>query len=119
MTAVSSFAKQGLPAYAFNNSYVVDNLSVFFTIIFCFSSALTLLLSDNYNRQQGIRTGEYYVLILFCTVGMIVLSSSNNLIMVFLGIEIVSICLYVLAGIRRGNRESNEAALKYFFRVTN
>ncbi|MEC7641240.1 MAG: NADH-quinone oxidoreductase subunit N [Nitrospinota bacterium] len=114
MTVISAFAKQGLPAYAFSNSYVVDNLSVFFTIIFCFSSSLTLLLSDNYNRRQNIRFGEYYALILFCTVGMIVLVSANNLIMVFLGIEIVSICLYVLAGIRRDHRASNEAALKYF-----
>jgi len=114
VTVVSTFAKQGLPAYSFSCGYVVDNLSVFFTVIFCFSSALTLLLSDNYNRREGIKTGEYYSLVLFCTVGMILLASANNLIMVFLGIEIVSICLYVLAGIRRDNLASNEAALKYF-----
>ena len=114
VTVVSTFAKQGLPAYSFSGGYVVDNLSVFFTVIFCFSSALTLLLSDNYNRREGIKTGEYYSLVLFCTVGMILLASANNLIMVFLGIEIVSICLYVLAGIRRDNLASNEAALKYF-----
>ncbi|MFQ5672581.1 MAG: NADH-quinone oxidoreductase subunit N [Nitrospinales bacterium] len=114
VTAVGAFAKQGLPAYSFSKGYVVDDLSVFFTIIFCFSSALTLLLSDNYNRREKIKAGEYYSLVLFCTVGMILLASANNLIMVFLGIEIVSICLYVLAGIRRDNLASNEAALKYF-----
>jgi len=67
-----------------------------------------------YNEREGIRAGEYYALILFCTVGMILLASSTDMIMIFLGIEIVSICLYVLAGIRRDDIRSNEAALKYF-----
>jgi NADH-quinone oxidoreductase subunit N len=92
----------------------VDNLSVFFTCIFCLSSALAILLSIEYNRRERINMGEYYGLILFCTVGMIILASSADLIMIFLGIEIVSICLYVLAGIRRTDPKSNEASLKYF-----
>lgn len=114
MTAVSSFAKGDLPSYSFQESYVVDNFSVFFIFIFTISSGLAVMLSVNYNRQENIRVGEYYSLILFCTVGMILLASSTDLIMIFLGIEIVSICLYILAGIRRDNVRSNEAALKYF-----
>lgn len=114
MTAVSSFAKGSLPSYSFQESYVVDNFSVFFIFIFTISSALAIMLSENYNRRENIRIGEYYSLILFCTVGMIILASSTDLIMIFLGIEIVSICLYILAGIWRGNTKSNEAALKYF-----
>ena len=114
MAAISAFAKGDLPAHSFGGSYVVDHLSICFTMIFCMSSALAILLSVEYNKRVNIRIGEYYSLILFCTVGMILLASSTDLIMIFLGIEIVSICLYVLAGIRRDDPKSNEAALKYF-----
>jgi NADH-quinone oxidoreductase subunit N len=114
MTAISAFAKNPIPAYSFNDSYIVDHLSLFFICIFTISSALAILLSVEYNEREGIRAGEYYALILFCTIGMILLASSTDMIMIFLGIEIVSICLYVLAGIRRGDLKSNEAALKYF-----
>jgi NADH-quinone oxidoreductase subunit N len=114
LTGLSAFAKSSLPVYSFNNSYVVDHLSVFFIIIFTVSSALAILLSVDYNRREGIKVGEYYSLILFCTVGMIVLASASDMIMIFLGIEIVSLPLYVLAGIRRGDMKSNEASLKYF-----
>ncbi|NIQ03001.1 MAG: NADH-quinone oxidoreductase subunit N, partial [Nitrospinaceae bacterium] len=114
LTGISAFAKYNLPAYSFNDAYVVDQLSVFFIIIFAVSSALAILISVDFNEREGIRVGEYYGLILFCTVGMIILASSTDLIMIFLGIEIVSICLYVLAGIRRNDQKSNEAALKYF-----
>ena len=114
MTTISAFAKNPIPAYSFNDSYIVDHLSLFFICIFTISSALAILLSVEYNEREGIRPGEYYALILFCTVGMILLASSTDMIMIFLGIEIVSICLYVLAGIRRDNLRSNEAALKYF-----
>ena len=114
MTAISAFAKFDLPAYSFEGAYVVDHLSVFFIFIFTISSALAILLSIDFNHREGIKVGEYYSLILFCTVGMILLASSTDMIMIFLGIEIVSICLYILAGIRRDNTQSNEAALKYF-----
>ena len=115
MAAISALAKgPDLPAYSFNEGYVVDRLSIFFTMIFCLSSALAVLISVEYNKRERIRMGEYYSLILFCTVGMILLASAADLIMIFLGIEIVSICLYVLAGIRRYDPKSNEASLKYF-----
>jgi len=114
MTAISAFAKHPIPAYSFNDSYIVDHMSLFFICIFTISSALAILLSVEYNEREDIRAGEYYALILFCTVGMILLASSTDMIMIFLGIEIISICLYVLAGIRRNDHRSNEAALKYF-----
>jgi NADH-quinone oxidoreductase subunit N len=114
MTAISAFAKHPIPTFAFTDSYTVDHLSLFFICIFTLSSALTILLSYEYNEREGIKVGEYYSLILLCTVGMILLASSTDMIMIFLGVEIVSICLYVLAGIRRDNTASNEAALKYF-----
>jgi len=114
MTAISAFAKVGLPALSFNDSYIVDNFSIFFILIFTFSSALAILISIDFNKRENIKAGEFYSLILFSTVGMIVLASSTDLIMIFLGIEILSICLYVLTGIHRDHLKSNEAALKYF-----
>ncbi len=114
MTAISAFAKVGLPAHSFNDSYIVDNFSICFILIFTFTSALTILISIDFNKRENIHAGEFYSLILFCTVGMILLASSTDLIMIFLGIEIVSICLYVLTGIHRDHIKSNEAALKYF-----
>ena len=114
MTAISAFAKHPIPSFAFTDSYIVDHLSLFFICIFTLSSALAILLSSEYNEREGVKAGEYYSLILLCTVGMILLASSTDMIMIFLGVEIVSICLYVLAGIRRDNTASNEAALKYF-----
>ncbi len=114
LAAVSSLAKGTGPIYSFSNSYVVDTFSIFLTFVFAISSALAIMLSVSYNKEQGIKIGEYYSIILFCTVGMIVLASSADLIMIFLGIEIVSISLYILAGIRRTEKRSNEAALKYF-----
>jgi len=114
MGAISSLAKYNLPVHSFNGAYIVDHLSVFFTFIFCISSALAILVSVDFNKREGIKVGEYYSLILFCTVGMVLLASATDMIMIFLGIEIVSISLYVLAGIRRNDPKSNEAALKYF-----
>ncbi len=114
VSALCSFGHADLPVSSFNGAYVVDNFSIFFTFIFAISSSLAILLSINYNEQEGIKIGEYYALILFCTVGMILLCSSTDMIMIFLGIEIVSISLYILAGIRRTDQRSNEAALKYF-----
>ena len=114
MAAISSLAKFNLPVHSFNGAYVVDHLSVFFTFIFCISSAMAILLSVDFNKREEIKVGEYYSLILFCTVGMIVLASSTDMIMIFLGIEIISISLYILAGVRRKDIKSNEAALKYF-----
>lgn len=114
MTAISAFAKNPVPAFAFTDSYIVDHLSIFFICIFTLSSGMAILLSADYNEREGIKAGEYYALILLCTVGMIVLASSTDMIMIFLGIEIISICLYVLAGFKRDDPVSNEAALKYF-----
>lgn len=114
MAAISSFASYKIPVYSFNGAYVVDHLSIFFTFIFCISSAMAILISVDFNKREGIKIGEYYSLILFCTVGMVLLASSTDMIMIFLGIEIISISLYILAGIRRDDIKSNEAALKYF-----
>ncbi len=98
----------------FGGMFVHDGFTVFFTLLFCAIGALSVLISWDYVRRLGLRSAEYYALLLCATLGMIVMAASNDLITVFLGLELMSIALYVMVGCRRGQLESNEAALKYF-----
>jgi NADH-quinone oxidoreductase subunit N len=86
----------------------------FFGALFCFVSFFTIILSRNYFERQKYHRGEFYILLLFATIGMMLIASANDLIIVFLGIELMSVCLYVLAGFMRTKERANEAALKYF-----
>lgn len=92
---------------------ILDDFSRFFHLVFLLIAALTILVSVNYVAQGGIPPGEYYALVLFATLGMMVMASAADLIMVFLGLETLSIPLYLLAGFLRGQPSSNESALKY------
>ena len=112
--ASMAMAKFGDGAYAFHDTIVSDNFSLFFSVIFCLGTALTILISVNYAEREAINYSEYYVLLIFATVGMIVMASASDLITVFLGLELMSIALYVLAGINRASSKSAESSLKYF-----
>ena len=98
----------------FSGMFVHDAFTVFFTLLFCTIGALSVLLSWNYAKRTRINQGEYYVLLLCATLGMILMAATNDLITVFLGLELMSLALYILVGFRRARLESNEAALKYF-----
>jgi len=98
----------------FSGAIVVDRYGLFFTLLFCLASGLTLLMSMSYLELTDIRTGDYYALVLFATVGMVLMATATDLIVIFLGLEVMSIAAYTLAGIWRGQVRSNEAALKYF-----
>jgi NADH-quinone oxidoreductase subunit N len=100
--------------YAFNGMWVVDNYGRFFKLIFLLGSALTILISIKYVENEGIQHGEYFALILFATLGMMVMASGTELMTLFMGIELMSISLYALAGYTRTRMISNESALKYF-----
>ena len=102
------------PAYGFSGMVVVDNFSTFFTVLFLVAGGLTLLLSDSYVQKLGLAPGEYYALTLFATSGMVLMARSTDLIMLFLGLEVLSVSLYVLAGYLRTSDRSAEGALKYF-----
>ena len=101
-------------ADAFNGMIVLDELRLGFTLIFLFVSALTLLLSIVWVENEQLPAGEFHSLLLFATVGMMLMASGNDLVIIFLGLEILSIATYVLAGFRRTDVRSNEASLKYF-----
>jgi len=96
----------------FGGMFVHDGFTLFFTLLFCAIGALAVLLSWDFVKRTRMNHAEYYALLLFATLGMVVMAASNDLITIFLGLELMSIALYVLVGFRRGQLESNEAALK-------
>jgi NADH-quinone oxidoreductase subunit N len=91
-----------------------DNFAVAFSSICIITTILVFLLSKNYFEKISENVAEYYTLILFALSGIIVMVSYHNLSMLFVGLEIMSVSLYILAGIKRKDFASNEAALKYF-----
>jgi NADH-quinone oxidoreductase subunit N len=92
----------------------LDNFAVFFDVLVSLAAALSVAMSVDYLATTDVRAGEYYALVVFATAGMITMASANDLIVIFLGLEVMSIAVYVLAGIWRQQIRSNEAALKYF-----
>jgi NADH-quinone oxidoreductase subunit N len=92
----------------------VDGFSVFFIVVISLGIALAALLADDYLRREGLDGPELYVLMLLSGAGGIVMAMANDLIVIFLGLETLSIALYVLAGFNRRREESRESAMKYF-----
>jgi NADH-quinone oxidoreductase subunit N len=92
----------------------VDSFSIFFHILIPAIAAVCILASLEYLETQNIRSGEYYGLILFGTVGMVLMSSAVELVLIFIALEISSISTYILAGFRRRTAASVESSLKYF-----
>ena len=102
------------PQSGFNGTVLQDNFALFFKGIFLVSAALSILISDQYMQREKIDRGELYPLMLLATVGMMLMASGTDLMVIFLGLEVLSVALYVLAGFNRENLKSNEAGLKYF-----
>jgi len=98
----------------YSNLWIVDDYTIFFCFLFVLIGGITTLSSLDFLRRESMNHAEFYALLLFATVGMIMMAGSNELIMVFIGLEILSIATYVLAGFRRTDLKSNESALKYF-----
>jgi NADH-quinone oxidoreductase subunit N len=85
-----------------------------FHFIFTFGAAIVCLLSIDYIKKEGAYYGEYYILIQSSVLGMMLMAAAKDLLVIFMGLEIMSVCFYALAGINRKRVKSNEAALKYF-----
>ena len=110
--SIAEWGKAALPIY--NGMMQYDNFAVAFSCITIISTILIMLLSRNYFERISSNVAEYYTIILFSLAGIIVMVSYHNLVMLFIGIEIMSVSLYILAGIKKNYIASNEAALKYF-----
>ena len=102
------------PGPAFQNMLIIDGFATFFRVLVIGVGVLAILSSTGYLRRENSRGGEFYALILFSIVGQSIMASANELIMIFIGIEISSIASYILAGYLRDDARNNESALKYF-----
>jgi len=98
----------------FDGNLYLSNLSLFFCFILIVATFLVILISMKYLTLQNTNYGEYYALLLFALSGMIIMVSSSDLIVIFLGLEVLSLSSYALTGLCRENEKSNEAAVKYF-----
>ena len=112
--ALVSMSTIGSSGTAFNGMLVVGGYAGLFASLFILSALVTILLSREYLRRQHSHVGEYYLLVLFATLGMMFMAAAGDLIIIFLGLELMSISLYVLAGFNRKRLISNESSLKYF-----
>ena len=98
----------------FNESYIIDRLSIFMKVLTLLFCLFVLLSSKDYVKNTSIDKIEYPIIILASTLGMILMISSFDLIVFYLGLELQSLCLYILASFRREDERSTEAGLKYF-----
>ena len=101
-------------AVAFNGLFVDDPMSDLCKIAVCLLSAVVFIYSREYNQQRGLFQNEYYVLGLFAVCGMMVMSSANHLLTLYLGLELMSLCLYAMIAFYRDDRLAVESAMKYF-----
>ena len=99
---------------AFAGAISIDSFSAFFDLVILIAAMFTVMMSLDYAAENRIPGAEYYSLLLFSVLGMMLMAAAGDLIVIFLGLETMSITVYVLAGIMRRNPKSNEAAIKYF-----
>jgi NADH-quinone oxidoreductase subunit N len=98
----------------FNGMMVSDPYSNIFNILFLASACFTLLASFRYLDRENLQHPEYYILVLFAALGMMLMTSAMDLVVIFIALELMSLAVYCLVGFRRADRRSNEAAMKYF-----
>ncbi len=115
ITGMITMAGWNNPQEGFAGSVLLDNFATFFSMICILAAGLTILMSDNYLKRENFPVGEYYPLILFTTAGAMWMVSGTDLMTIFLGLEVLSVSLYILAGFFRDKLSSNESGLKYFF----
>src|SRR5256712_3951872 len=95
------------------NAMVVDHFAIYFWYLFLASAAISILMSMHYLEVEREHHGEFYSLILFSIVGMMCMAAGFDVVLIFIGLELMAISTYVLVGFLRTDRRSNEAALKY------
>lgn len=111
---VAAIAANGEPGVSYSGMFIVDGFATFFRVLVIAVGILSLLSATQYLKREHAESSEYYALLLFSVTGQCVMAAANELIMVFIGLEISSIATYILAGYLRDDKRNNEAALKYF-----
>src|SRR3954451_2499510 len=91
-----------------------DNFALFINLVLCIIGVLTMLMSNGVVEREGIPAGDYYALTLFAICGMMMMAAATDLLVIFVALEIFSLAVYVLTGIRRQSAAGAEAAFKYF-----
>ena len=114
VSLVLSFFNLGNGVAVYGGMLLQGGFAGYCNIVFLTSALLSIMLSRGYLERMEWHRGEFYILIMFATTGMMLMAGALNLIIVFLGIELMSVALYVLAGFMRKKPRSNESALKYF-----
>ncbi|TMD72995.1 MAG: NADH-quinone oxidoreductase subunit N [Chloroflexi bacterium] len=99
--------------YAYHKFATGDNFALFFEILFASLGILTVAVSHSYLKRRGFLESEFHILVMAAVIGMMVLASATSLVTVFLGLELLSIALYIMCGFARTNFKSQEAAAKY------
>ncbi|MEX1018545.1 MAG: proton-conducting transporter membrane subunit, partial [Litorilinea sp.] len=102
------------PVATFQNMAILDQFALAVNLIILIAAGLGILLSIEYIPRITTQTGEYYTLLLLATAGMMMMGSVNDLITLFIAVEIFSLALYILCGMHRSNPRSTEASMKYF-----
>ncbi len=114
LTIGFTLSQTGQESFGFNGMVVLDGFSTFVNILLLVSGLMGISLAYSYLKRMGIERGEYYSLILFSIVGMMLMAQASDLIVVFLALELLSIPLYVLAAFAHPQHDSGEAGIKYF-----
>ena len=114
VTLITTATLIGQRISTLHHTFALDGYAIFFDLLILGVGVLVVLMSMNYLDETDIGAGEYYALVLFALAGMMVMTSATDLIVIFLGLEIMSISVYVLAGAWRTQLRSNEASMKYF-----
>ena len=114
VVGIAVLPMRGQEHVAFNGQFVSDDFTVFMKILVLLGTFLSLIMSQSYLKREDMKRFEYPVLMLFATVGMMMMVSANDLIALYLGLELQSLSLYVLAAFKRDTTRSSEAGLKYF-----
>ena len=111
---ITLWSDPSAPKSAFGGMIVTDGLRLSFTMVLLIVTALTILISSVWVERENVPAGEYHTMLLFATVGMMFMASGNDMVIIFLGLETLSIATYVMAGMRKTDLRSNESAMKYF-----
>jgi NADH-quinone oxidoreductase subunit N len=111
---ISQYNNYPSPIITFSNNYIIDKLSIILKMFICAVSFFVFAYSRVYVRARNIGFGEYYILGLFCVLGMLIMASGYSFLTLYLGLELMSLCLYAMIAMDRDSKKATEAAMKYF-----